>query len=213
MTNDHEKMVCQPRACRPHRLCQWPLSAACAQAGVHIEDRGLQLGDAIYEVCQCARRRAAGRGSRISTGWNAPCANSAWPCRWAAPALKLVMREMIARNRIATAFYTQVTRGAVRRDHVPPGRWPAPHPDHDHARRRTWPALAKRDGKGHRGRHPARRALGPLRHQDGAAAAQSSGQAGGAQGRRLRSLAGGRRRLCHRRRLHQCLDRGRARAR
>ena len=28
------------------------------QAGVHIEDRGLQLGDGIYEVCQC--RRTAG---------------------------------------------------------------------------------------------------------------------------------------------------------
>ena len=36
-------------------------------------------------------------------------------------ALKLVMREMIARNRIADGLlYLQVTRGAARRDHVPP---------------------------------------------------------------------------------------------
>jgi D-alanine transaminase len=36
-------------------------------------------------------------------------------------ALKLVMREMIARNRIANGLlYLQVTRGAARRDHVPP---------------------------------------------------------------------------------------------
>jgi len=42
-------------------------------------------------------------------------------------ALKLVMREMIARNRIANGFlYIQVTRGAVRRDHVPPNDPPRP---------------------------------------------------------------------------------------
>jgi D-alanine transaminase len=35
--------------------------------------------------------------------------------------LKLVMREMIARNRIRNGLlYLQVTRGAARRDHVPP---------------------------------------------------------------------------------------------
>src|SRR5258705_8467467 len=42
-------------------------------------------------------------------------------------ALKLVTREMIARNRMANGFiYLQVTRGAVKRDHVPPPGGPRP---------------------------------------------------------------------------------------
>ena len=42
-------------------------------------------------------------------------------------ALKIVMREMIARNRMADGFlYLQVTRGAVKRDHVPPDDPPRP---------------------------------------------------------------------------------------
>jgi len=42
-------------------------------------------------------------------------------------ALKLVVREMIARNRMANCFlYIQVTRGAVKRDHVPPADGPRP---------------------------------------------------------------------------------------
>jgi D-alanine transaminase len=43
------------------------------------------------------------------------------------PALKLVMREMIAKNRIADGFlYMQVTRGATKRDHIPPADSPRP---------------------------------------------------------------------------------------
>jgi D-alanine transaminase len=42
-------------------------------------------------------------------------------------ALKLVMREVIARNRIANGLlYLQVTRGAMKRDHVPPKHPPRP---------------------------------------------------------------------------------------
>ncbi len=42
-------------------------------------------------------------------------------------ALKLVMREMIARNRIKDGLlYLQVTRGASKRDHVPPKDGPRP---------------------------------------------------------------------------------------
>ena len=42
--------------------------------------------------------------------------------------------------------------------------------------RRIPAACAEAAGKRHRGDHPARHALGPLRHQDGAASAQSAGQ-------------------------------------
>ena len=54
-------------------------------------------------------------------------------------ALKLVMREMIApqphRERLALSA-GDARRGAARS--CPARRRPAPHPDHHHARRRTW---------------------------------------------------------------------------
>jgi len=91
-----------------------------AQAGVHIEDRGLQLGDAIYEVTNVLDRQPVDEEAHLDRmerslreiGIAMPMGRAA---------LKLVMREMIARNRIANGLlYLQVTRGAARRDHVPP---------------------------------------------------------------------------------------------
>jgi D-alanine transaminase len=90
------------------------------QAGVHIEDRALQLGDGIYEVCNVIGGRMLDEEPHLDRmerslhelGMAMPMSRAA---------LKLVMREMIARNRIADGFlYIQVTRGAVRRDHIPP---------------------------------------------------------------------------------------------
>jgi D-alanine transaminase len=91
-----------------------------AQASVHIEDRGLQLGDAIYEVTNVLDGRPVDEEAHLDRmerslreiGVARPMGRAA---------LKLVMREMIARNRIANGLlYLQVTRGAARRDHVPP---------------------------------------------------------------------------------------------
>jgi len=49
------------------------------------------------------------------------------PMPMARNALKLVTREMVARNRMPNGFlYLQVTRGAVKRDHVPPPDGPRP---------------------------------------------------------------------------------------
>jgi D-alanine transaminase len=49
------------------------------------------------------------------------------PMPMARASLKLVMREMIAHNRIANGFlYMQVTRGAAKRDHVPLPDGPRP---------------------------------------------------------------------------------------
>ena len=36
----------------PRRLCQRPLSCRTARPRVHIEDRGLQFADGVYEVCR-----------------------------------------------------------------------------------------------------------------------------------------------------------------
>jgi len=97
-----------------------------AQAGVHIEDRALQLGDGIYEVTNVIGGKPIDEEPHLDRmerslrelGMAMPMGRAA---------LKLVMREMIARNRIANGLlYLQVTRGAARRDHVPPKSPPRP---------------------------------------------------------------------------------------
>jgi D-alanine transaminase len=97
-----------------------------AAAGVHIEDRALQLGDGIYEVCNVIGGRMLDEEPHLDRmerslrelGMAMPMSRAA---------LKLVMDEMIVRNRIADGFlYMQVTRGAVRRDHIPPADGPRP---------------------------------------------------------------------------------------
>jgi D-alanine transaminase len=97
-----------------------------AQAGVHVEDRALQLGDGIYEVANVIGGRMLDEEPHLDRmqrslhelGMSMPMSRGA---------LKLVMREMIAKNHIANGFlYIQVTRGAVRRDHVPPVDGPRP---------------------------------------------------------------------------------------
>lgn len=91
------------------------------QASVHIEDRGLQLGDSIYEVTNVLAGRAIdqeGHLDRLERSLKE--IGMAMPMGRAA--LKIVMAEMIARNKIQNGIlYFQVTRGAARRDHVPPG--------------------------------------------------------------------------------------------
>ena len=91
-----------------------------AQAGVHIEDRGLQLGDGIYEVTNVMGGKPIDEEPHLDRMERSLRAiGVAMPMSRAA--LKLVMREVIVRNRIANGLlYLQVTRGAARRDHVPP---------------------------------------------------------------------------------------------
>ena len=97
-----------------------------ARAGVHIEDRALQLGDGIYEVTNVIAGKPIDEEPHLDRmerslrelGMAMPMGRAA---------LKLVMREMIARNRVANGLlYLQVTRGAARRDHVPPKNPPRP---------------------------------------------------------------------------------------
>ena len=91
------------------------------EAAVHIEDRGLQLGDAIYEVFAVRDGRLRDEEEHLDR-----LERSLGEIRIAAPmgraALKLVMRELIRRNRIGEGLlYLQVSRGAVKRDHpIPP---------------------------------------------------------------------------------------------
>lgn len=95
-------------------------------AGVHIEDRGLQLGDSIYEVCRIADGRFLDETEHLDR-----LERSLGEIEMVMPmprkALQLVMRETARRNGVADGLlYIQVTRGAVRRDHLIPVPGPKP---------------------------------------------------------------------------------------
>ena len=96
------------------------------EAAVHIEDRGYQLADGIYEVW-------AVMGGRLIDveGHFERLARSLGELRIPEPmgrrALELVLREAVRRNRVDYGLvYLQVTRGVARRDHAFPD--PAPTP-------------------------------------------------------------------------------------
>jgi D-alanine transaminase len=99
---------------------------AHGEASVHIEDRGLQLGDAIYEVVGVANGRFFDEEEHLDRlerslreiGMAMPMGRAA---------LKLVTREIARRNKLRDGLvYMQITRGAVRRDHPVPAHPPRP---------------------------------------------------------------------------------------
>jgi len=91
-----------------------------ADAMVHIEDRGYQFADGVYEVCEIRHglivdlTRHLDRLDRSLSELRIE-----WPM--SRTALSLVIRQVVARNRVRNGmFYLQVTRGVARRDHVFP---------------------------------------------------------------------------------------------
>jgi D-alanine transaminase len=89
-------------------------------ASVHIEDRGLQFADGVYEVFAVVEGRLldeVGHFDRLERSLRElsikmPMARSA---------LKAVVHETLRRNRLSEGLvYLQVTRGAHRRDHAFP---------------------------------------------------------------------------------------------
>ncbi len=86
------------------------------KALVHVEDRGYQFADGVYEVCEVRKGRLVDERRHIER-----LHRSMNELRMQAPmsrrALGVVMREIVRRNRIRTGFvYLQVTRGTARRD-------------------------------------------------------------------------------------------------
>ena len=85
------------------------------QAAVHVEDRGFQFADGVYEVWAVFGGRLAdadGHFERLD--------RSLSELRIAAPmsraALGIVLRETIRRNRVVDGMvYLQITRGQARR--------------------------------------------------------------------------------------------------
>lgn len=91
-----------------------------ALAGVHVEDRGLQLGDSIYEVCRVEAGHLLDETGHLDR-LERSLAALELPMPVARAALGLIMRELIRRNRLRDGIvYLQVTRGAFRRDHPMP---------------------------------------------------------------------------------------------
>lgn len=96
------------------------------QAGVHIEDRGLQLGDSIYEVFAVRGGRLRDEDSHLDR-LERSLGELAIAMPMGRGSLKLVMRELIRRNRTHEGLlYMQVSRGAVKRDHPIPDAPPRP---------------------------------------------------------------------------------------
>jgi D-alanine transaminase len=97
-----------------------------AEAAVHAEDRGFQLADAVYEVCEVKggrlvdETRHMGRLARslAELAMPQPMSPGAWSC---------VLRETIRRNRVRDGLvYLQVSRGAGPRNFLFPPAGTAP---------------------------------------------------------------------------------------
>ncbi|MFL9826092.1 D-amino-acid transaminase [Rhodoplanes sp. SY1] len=96
-------------------------------AVVHVEDRGYQFADGVYEVCEV-------RGGRLvdERRHTDRLVRSLSELRISLPlplsALSVVLHEAVRRNRVRDGLvYLQVTRGVARRDHgfPPPGTRPS----------------------------------------------------------------------------------------
>lgn len=99
---------------------------AHGHAGVHIEDRGLQLGDAIYEVIAVVDGILYDEEEHLDRLERSLRELSMATPMGRAP-LKLVIREVVRRNGLHDGYlYMQITRGAVRRDHPIPKASPRP---------------------------------------------------------------------------------------
>lgn len=85
-------------------------------AKVHVEDRGYQFADAVYEVCEVRAGRLVDERRHLDRLERSLAAIRLRPPMSRA-ALGVVLREVVARNRIRFGLvYLQVSRGVARRD-------------------------------------------------------------------------------------------------
>lgn len=91
-----------------------------AHAFVHIEDRGYQLADAVYEVWALFDGKlgdAEGHFARLERSLG----ELRIPMPMSRAALTLVLKEAVRRNRVRDGLlYLQVSRGVAKRDHAFP---------------------------------------------------------------------------------------------
>src|SRR5712691_11643159 len=91
-----------------------------ALATVHVEDRGYQFADGVYEVCEVREGRLVDERRHLER-----LKRSLAEIRIAPPmspaALGVIMRETLRQNRLRDGLlYLQITRGVARREHAFP---------------------------------------------------------------------------------------------
>lgn len=89
-------------------------------AFVHIDDRGFQFADSVYEVVSIVGGKMVDEEAHLDRLWR-----SMNEIQMAEPlsraALKLVGKQLVRKNRVKDAIlYIQVTRGVAKRDHTFP---------------------------------------------------------------------------------------------
>jgi D-alanine transaminase len=89
-------------------------------AGVHIEDRGFQFADGVYEVCEVARGNLMDMTRHLDRlDRSLRELRIVWPMHRSA--MVVVMREVVTRNGVHNGLvYVQVTRGVAARDFLFP---------------------------------------------------------------------------------------------
>jgi D-alanine transaminase len=97
-----------------------------AEATVHVEDRGYQFADGVYEVCEVRGGRLVDEPLHMRR-----LQRSLGELKIAMPmslaALRVVLLETVRRNRVRDGIvYVQVNRGVARRDHAFPPAGTAP---------------------------------------------------------------------------------------
>tara|TARA_R110002096_G_scaffold22396_1_gene72096 strand:- start:825 stop:1682 length:858 start_codon:yes stop_codon:yes gene_type:complete len=87
------------------------------QASVHIEDRGYQFSDGVYEVVSIRRGKCIDMEPHLDRLWRSMNELQIDEPMARGP-MKVVMAETIRQNRLQDAIlYIQVSRGVARRDH------------------------------------------------------------------------------------------------
>ena len=85
-------------------------------ARVHVEDRGCQFSDAVYEVCEVRGGRLIDERRHLAR-LNRSLDQMRIPMPMSPRALGVVLREVVAKNRIRYGLvYLQISRGVARRD-------------------------------------------------------------------------------------------------
>ena len=85
-------------------------------AAVHIEDRGFQFADGVYEVVTVQNGRLVDEDGHLARlGRSLGELEIAWPV--SERVLRMIMRQLIGRNRVRNGIvYLQITRGSAPRD-------------------------------------------------------------------------------------------------
>lgn len=97
-----------------------------ADAAVHVEDRGYQFADGVYEVCEVWQGKLVDVPRHLDRlGRSLSELRIDWPM--SRPAVEFVLHQVVRRNRVRNGLvYIQVTRGVSRRDHFFPPEDVAP---------------------------------------------------------------------------------------